>query len=95
MASTRRKAVVNAEGGDLERVEQLVAEGAYPSVSAFVREAMAEKLARIGDARLREQVSQYCLDGHAAEDDELIAGQAIAAEPRVPYRSKGSRRAKR
>lgn len=95
MSTTRRKAVVNATAGDLDRVNELVARGVYRSLSEFVREAMAEKLAAIRQEQLAAQVTDYCLESHADEDAELISGQAMAAEPQVSYQPKGKTRAKK
>jgi Arc/MetJ-type ribon-helix-helix transcriptional regulator len=86
MTALRKKAVVSADADDLLRVEQLVHAGAYRNVSQFVREAMAEKLAREQRARLAEQVARYSEAGHATEDIDLVARQAVAKERR---RAKG------
>jgi Arc/MetJ-type ribon-helix-helix transcriptional regulator len=72
----RKKAVINADASAMGEVERLVAEGKYGSVSEFIREAVAEKLARLRRTRLEEQVARYALA--ATDDDEdLIAGQAL------------------
>jgi len=78
MVHQKRKAVVNALADHVDRVEGLVDAGIYSSVSEFVREAMAEKLARLEQERLARQVAQYCaVEDH---DDDLIAAQAFDAE---------------
>jgi Arc/MetJ-type ribon-helix-helix transcriptional regulator len=71
----RKKAVVSTEPAVLAEVEALVRRGAYATVSAFVREAMADKLARVRSLELREQVAKYCRE--AGDDNELIAAQAF------------------
>jgi Arc/MetJ-type ribon-helix-helix transcriptional regulator len=71
----RKKAVVSAEPAVLAEVEALVRRGAYATVSAFVREAMADKLARVRSLELREQVAKYCRED--GDDNELIAAQAF------------------
>ena len=73
----RKKAVISAEPAALAEVEALVRRGAYPTVSAFMREAIADKLARVRNLELREQVAEYCREGGREEDDELIAAQAF------------------
>jgi Arc/MetJ-type ribon-helix-helix transcriptional regulator len=77
----KKRAVVNAEAGQLERIEALVASRRYRSLSDFVREAVDEKLARIDRDLLADEVARYCAAGHAGEDDELIGAQAIAFAP--------------
>jgi Arc/MetJ-type ribon-helix-helix transcriptional regulator len=72
----RKKAVVSAEPAVLAEVEELVRRGSYATVSAFVREAMADKLARVRSLELREQVAKYCR-AVRHDDDELIAAQAF------------------
>lgn len=84
---TKRKAVISAESEDLERVEALVRARRFKTVSDFVRQAMQEKLARLAEARLAEDVARYCAVGHAAEDADLVDAQAFDA--------RGKRRAKR
>ena len=76
MASGKRKAVVNAESAQLDRVQRLVGSGRYRSLSEFVREAVEEKLQRIEQERVAEAVERYCVAGHAEEDIDLIGAQA-------------------
>jgi Arc/MetJ-type ribon-helix-helix transcriptional regulator len=73
----RKKAVVSADDSVLADVERLVGQGTYGSVSAFVREAMSEKLARLRRAQLAEQVARYCRDPESGESEDLISGQAF------------------
>lgn len=79
---TRKKAVISAEPDVLSEVQALVRKGAYPTVSAFVREAMADKLARVRNLELREQVAKYCRA--VGDDDELIAAQAFPDDDDEP-----------
>lgn len=77
---TKRKAVISAEAADLARVEALVRARRYETVSHFVRQAMEEKLARLAEARLAEDVARFCANGHASEDLDLVAAQAFPAQ---------------
>ena len=77
MPTKKRKAVVNAEEAQLDRIRQLIDEGRYRTVSHFVREAIDEKLERIEQCRVAEAVERYCAAGHAAEDNDLVDGQAF------------------
>lgn len=72
---TKKRTVVNAEPRQIERAMALVRQGRYRTLSDFVREAVDEKLARIDDALLEDEVARYCAAGHAAEDVELIGAQ--------------------
>jgi Arc/MetJ-type ribon-helix-helix transcriptional regulator len=92
VAATKRKTVISADREHLGAVEALVREGRYPTVSHFVRDAVSEKLARLREERLAEQVSRYCDAGTSGEDDELVTWQAF---PDVPKAKSGGRRAKR
>ena len=94
MGSTKRKAVINAEASHLERVQRLVEQGRYETLSEFMREAVAEKLERIECDRVAEAVERYCAAGHAEEDGDLIAAQAIEASSR-PRGRRSKRRASR
>ena len=97
MASTKRKAVINAESSHLDRVERLVEQGRYETLSEFMREAVAEKLERLERDRVAEAVERYCTAGHADEDGELIAAQAFEASsrPQAGKTRKSKRRASR
>ncbi|MCC6765969.1 MAG: hypothetical protein IT293_15025 [Deltaproteobacteria bacterium] len=72
---TKRRTVVNAEPRQIERAMRLVKQGRYRTLSEFVREAVDEKLARIDDALLEDEVARYCAAGHADEDVDLVVGQ--------------------
>ena len=78
----RQKAVVSADGPAMAEVERLVRDGRYASVSEFVRQAIAEKLARLKRDRLEEQVARYGQESGTDEDDDLVAGQAFPAPRR-------------
>jgi Arc/MetJ-type ribon-helix-helix transcriptional regulator len=75
----RTKAVINADPVVLAAVETYVRDGRYASVSAFVRDAMAEHLVRVRRARLAEQVARYVAGPETDEADDLIAAQAFPA----------------
>ena len=94
VSSTKRKAVINAETSQLDRVQRLIERGRYRTLSEFVREAVEEKLERVQQDYVAEAVTRYCAAGHAEEDGELIAAQAFQGTPRAPRR-RGSRRAPR
>jgi len=81
MATSKQKAVISARKEDLDEIALLVKGGRYRTVSEFVREAVAEKLARLRRARLAEQVARYCDEVSRAEDAELIAWQAFDERP--------------
>jgi len=85
---TKRRTVINAEPGQVERAMRLVAQGSYRTLSDFVREAMDEKLARIEESLLADEVASYCAAGHAGEDTELVAAQSI----QQPSPKRGKRR---
>jgi len=94
VGTVKRKAVINAEASQIERVQPLIDAGRYRTFSEFVREAMDEKLQRIEQERIAAAVEHYCAAGHAGEDIELIDVQAFATE-RLPHKRRGPRRAKR
>ena len=89
VGTLKRKAVINAEVSQIERVQPLIDAGRYRTLSEFVREAMDEKLQRLEQERIGEAVERYCAAGHASEDIELIDGQAFdtkGSSPSVPSR---------
>jgi Arc/MetJ-type ribon-helix-helix transcriptional regulator len=94
VSSTKRKAVINAEKSQLDRVQRLIERGRYRTLSEFVREAVEEKLERVQQDYVAEAVTRYCAAGHAEEDGNLIAAQAFQGTRRTPRR-RGSRRAPR
>ena len=94
MSTAKRKAVINAEQSQLERVQRLIDSGRYRTVSQFVREAVDEKLARIEQDRIAEAVERYVAAGHAHEDSDLIEAQAFDAKD-SPRRIKRAQRAAR
>ena len=77
MKGAKQKTITNAEASQLDRVQRLVDSGRYPTMSAFVREAIEEKPRRIEQDRVADAVERYCAAGHADEDLDLIATQAI------------------
>ena len=77
MGHLKRKAVFTAEPEQLDQIEAVVSSGRYRSTSAFLREAIREKLARLRRERLEQQVAQYCAEGDSLDDTELIGLQAI------------------
>ncbi len=85
MRAAKKKSVVSTTPEHVAEVEKLVAAGRYRSVSAFVREAMAEKLERLARDRVAEQVARYCA---TEQDDDLIAGQAFDGDEPGPGRAK-------
>jgi len=91
VANTKRRTVINADASHLRQAKVLIASGRYRTLSDFVREAMDEKLARVQRELLADEVERYCAAGHAKEDVDLVAGQALDAPPRRPPR--GRRRA--
>jgi len=91
---SKQKVVFNADATDLEQVQRLIAAKAYPSISVFLREAMAEKLARLRRRRVAEEVARYCAAGHADEDEDLISRQSFDEEPAGKARQR-RRRAQR
>ncbi len=76
----RKKAVISADPEALADVEALVKQGQYATVSEFVREAIAQSLIRIRQARLEEQVARYCGSPQTEEDNDLIATQAFPGD---------------
>jgi len=73
----KKKAVFTAEPEQLDEIEAVVRSGRYRSASAFLREAIHEKLARLRQERLEQQVAQYCAEGDSRDDAELMCLQAI------------------
>jgi Arc/MetJ-type ribon-helix-helix transcriptional regulator len=76
---TKARAVVSADKRQLTQIARLVRGGSYASTSAFVREALDEKLQRLREAHLRAQVTRYAAAGYSDEDEDLVAAQAFAA----------------
>ena len=87
--------MVNAYAHQLRRVEKLVASGRYRTLSDFVREALDEKLARVEEEVLADEVERYCAAGYAHEDGDLIAAQTIDPAPEPPAQRRKRRRATR
>jgi Arc/MetJ-type ribon-helix-helix transcriptional regulator len=95
IVGTKRRTVVNAEPNQIERAMALVRQGRYRNLSDFVREAIDEKLRRVEDALLEDEVARYCAAGHADEDTELIAMQHLAVPKERSRPVKKASRAKR
>jgi Arc/MetJ-type ribon-helix-helix transcriptional regulator len=77
----KKKAVFTAESEQLDAIDAVVRSGRYPSTSAFLREAIREKLARLRRERLEQQVGDYCSEEDVHDGPELISSQAIGDEP--------------
>ncbi len=92
---TKRRTVVNADAEQIERAMALVRRGRYRTLSDLIREAVDEKLARLDDALLEDEVVRYCAAGHGDEDSDLIAAQAFESRPRRRPAAKKTRRAAR
>jgi Arc/MetJ-type ribon-helix-helix transcriptional regulator len=92
---TKRRTVINADPRQIERAMTLVRQGRYRNLSDFVREAVDEKLRRVDNALLEDEVARYCAAGHANEDQELIAMQHLDAPPERPRARRKNPRAKR
>lgn len=80
MAISKRKAVFTAEPSQLERIQEIVQRGRYRSSSELIREAIDEKLERVRQDLLAEQVASYCEYGYAEEGDDLVEIQALDPE---------------
>ena len=72
-----KKLVFRAEAKHVEHIKALVRSRQFPSVSAFLREAVDEKLRRARRERLSAEVARYCDEGYADEDRDLVALQAF------------------
>lgn len=93
---TKRRTVVNAEPRQIERARALVTVGRYRTLSDFVREAVDEKLARVEESLLADEVARYCAGGHADEDTDLITAQSLEPRPRrSPVKKRKAPRAAR
>ena len=77
MPPKKKKTVFTAEPDQIEQIQDMVRSGKYRSSSEFLREAIDEKLARLGRERLAKQVARYCEGGHADEEADLVAEQAL------------------
>jgi Arc/MetJ-type ribon-helix-helix transcriptional regulator len=66
-----------AEAKHVKHIKTMVRSRQFPSVSAFLREAIDEKLRRLRQERLNAQVARYCGEGYADEDRDLVAMQAF------------------
>ncbi len=73
-----QKVVFTPDPGDRAALKRVVKRTKYPSVSAFVRAAVHEKLARLRDEQMVAAVERFC-DAGAEDTDDLVAGQAFDA----------------
>lgn len=78
----KRKTVFTAHPEQMDEIHAMVRSGRYESASEFLRAAIDEKLVRLRQEQVAEQVAAYCAAGHASEEDDLIAAQAF--EPSDP-----------
>ncbi len=85
--------MVNADDDQLAEVQTLIERGDYRTLSEFVREAIAEKLDRLRQSWLAEEVERYCEAGEEEEDD-LVSAQAFGDEPPARTRPKTRTRKK-
>ena len=71
------KLVFLAEAKCVKQIKAMVRSRQFPSVSAFLREAVDEKLRRTMREHLNAQVVRYCAEGYADEDGDLVELQAF------------------
>ena len=76
MVMPARKIVFTPVRGDIEVIARLVRRARYPSVSAFVRDAVHEQLKRLRDERMFAAVERYCAGG-PDDTDDLVSAQAF------------------
>jgi Arc/MetJ-type ribon-helix-helix transcriptional regulator len=76
----KKKVVFTAEPDQLDQIQEMVRRGRYRSSSEFFREAIDEKLDRLRGDLLVEQVSRYCEERYAGEDEGFIPRQAFDEE---------------
>jgi len=72
-----KRFVFLAEAINFEHIKAMVRSRRFPGVSAFLREAVDEKLRRIKQERLGAQVASYCAEGYGGEDRDLVEFQAF------------------
>jgi len=72
-----KKLVFLAEAKHVQHIKAMVRSRRFPSVSAFLREAVDEKLRRTRREHLNAQVARFCAEGYADEDPDLVAMQAF------------------
>ena len=76
VARAKLKTVFSADTRQIKRIRSLVRARRYDTPSAFIREAIDEKLAALDRARLDKQVGDYCAATVADDDRELVDAQA-------------------
>ena len=72
-----KRLVFLAEAIHLKHIKAMVRSRQFPSVSAFLREAVDKKLRRLRQERLEAQVASYCAEGYGDEDRDLVEFQAF------------------
>ncbi len=72
-----KKVVFLVDTAQIEQIGAMVRSRQFPSVSAFLREAVNEKLRRLEEERLEAQVARYCVEGYGDEDRDLVEFQAF------------------
>lgn len=72
-----KKLVFLADAAQVEQIEAMVRSRQFRSVSAFLREAVDEKLRRTRQERLEAQAASYCAEGYGDEDRDLVEFQAF------------------
>jgi Arc/MetJ-type ribon-helix-helix transcriptional regulator len=75
----KEKTVFSTDPRQILEVREAVQAGRYRTVSAFVREAIDEKLLRERNAALACEVERYVAAGHDHEEPALVTAQAWKA----------------
>jgi Arc/MetJ-type ribon-helix-helix transcriptional regulator len=75
MAQRKARTVFNADAEQLARVRSIVRSGRYDSTSAFLREAIADKLRDLENRVMAAQLVLAC-KGAVEDDDALMLSQA-------------------
>jgi len=80
MAASKRETVFNVCAEQFEQIQEVVRSGRYRSASEFLREAIDEKLERLRQDRVADQVARYCREDLGLDDDGLVESQAFDSE---------------
>jgi Arc/MetJ-type ribon-helix-helix transcriptional regulator len=72
-----KKLAFLAEAKHVKHIKAMVRSRQFPSFSAFLRDAIDEKLRRTRREHLNAQVARYRAEGYADEDRDLVAMQAF------------------
>ena len=75
MGHRKLRAVFNADAEQFQRVQELVRKGRYESTSAFLREAIGDKLRGLENAVMAAQLERAC-GAAETDDDGLVHSQA-------------------